>query len=171
MGTDVETQNIDRQLQGVTSAADLQQSDLVRALTGEGQLVDAANTGIARDTQSAGLLSGFSESDVNRALQAQTDSRNLDATLANQLANVSQATNQGNLAAIGAAPGLLSANQSIIDQALIANALQRGVTQAGLDSQVAQVNEQSLLDQNQLNAWAKVCLARIQRSQAVGRLH
>lgn len=152
MGTDVETQNIDRQLQGVTSAADLQQSDLVRALTGEGQLVDAANTGIARDTQSAGLLSGFSESDVNRALQAQTDSRNLDATLANQLANVSQATNQGNLAAIGAAPGLLSANQSIIDQALIANALQRGVTQAGLDSQVAQVNEQSLLDQNQLNA-------------------
>ena len=98
------------------------------------------------------MLSGFSEGDVNRALQAQTDSRNLDATLANQLANVSQATNQGNLAAIGVAPGLLGADQSVINQALQANALQRGVAQAGLDSQVAQANEQNVLDQNQLNA-------------------
>lgn len=152
MGTDVQAQNVARQLQGATGAADLQQSDLARALSGQGQLVDANNTGIARDTQLAGLLSGFSEGDVNRALQAQTDSRNLDATLANQLANVSQATNQGNLSAIGMAPGLLGADQSIINQALQANALQRGVQQAGLDSQVAQVNEQNVLDQNQLNA-------------------
>ena len=152
MGTDVQAQNVARQLQGATGAADLQQSDLARALSGQSQLVDAANTGIARDTQLAGLLSGFSEGDVNRALQAQTDSRNLDATLANQLANVSQATNQGNLAAIGVAPGLLGADQSVINQALQANALQRGVTQAGLDSQVAQANEQNVLDQNQLNA-------------------
>ena len=152
MGTDVQSQNVARQLQGATGAADLQQSDLARALSGQGQLVDANNTGIARDTQLAGLLSGFSEGDVNRALQAQTDSRNLDATLANQLANVSQATNQGNLSAIGMAPGLLGADQSIINQALQANALQRGVQQAGLDSQVAQVNEQNVLDQNQLNA-------------------
>ena len=130
----------------------MQQSDLARALSGQGQLVDANNTGIARDTQLAGLLSGFSEGDVNRALQAQTDSRNLDATLANQLANVSQATNQGNLSAIGMAPGLLGADQSIINQALQANALQRGVQQAGIDGQMAQVNEQNVLDQNQLNA-------------------
>ena len=152
MGTDVQSQNVARQLQGATGAADLQQSDLARALSGQGQLVDANNTGIARDTQLAGLLSGFSEGDVNRALQAQTDSRNLDATLANQLANVSQATNQGNLSAIGMAPGLLGADQSIINQALQANALQRGVQQAGIDGQMAQVNEQNVLDQNQLNA-------------------
>ena len=152
MGTDVQAQNVARQLQGATGAADLQQSDLARALSGQGQLVDANNTGIARDTQLAGLLSGFSEGDVNRALQAQTDSRNLDATLANQLANVSQATNQGNLSAIGMAPGLLGADQSIINQALQANALQRGVQQAGIDGQMAQVNEQNVLDQNQLNA-------------------
>ena len=152
MGTDVQSQNVARQLQGATGAADLQQSDLARALSGQGQLVDANNTGIARDTQLAGLLSGFSEGDINRALQAQTDSRNLDATLANQLANVSQATNQGNLSAIGMAPGLLGADQSIINQALQASGLQRGVQQAGLDSQVAQVNEQNVLDQNQLNA-------------------
>ena len=152
MGTDVQSQNIARQLQGATGAAGLQQSDLARALSGQGQLVDANNTGIARDTQLAGLLSGFSEGDVNRALQAQTDSRNLDATLANQLANVSQATNQGNLSAIGMAPGLLGADQSIINQALQANALQRGVQQAGIDGQMAQVNEQNVLDQNQLNA-------------------
>ena len=152
MGTDVQSQNIARQLQGATGAAGLQQSDLARALSGQGQLVDANNTGIARDTQLAGLLSGFSEGDVNRALQAQTDSRNLDATLANQLANVSQATNQGNLSAIGMAPGLLGADQSIINQALQANALQRGVQQAGIDGQMAQINEQNVLDQNQLNA-------------------
>ena len=152
MGTDVQSQNIARQLQGATGAAGLQESDLARALSGQGQLVDANNTGIARDTQLAGLLSGFSEGDVNRALQAQTDSRNLDATLANQLANVSQATNQGNLSAIGMAPGLLGADQSIINQALQANALQRGVQQAGIDGQMAQVNEQNVLDQNQLNA-------------------
>ena len=149
MGTDVQAQNVARQLQGATGAADLQQSDLARALSGQGQLVDANNTGIARDTQLAGLLSGFSEGDINRALQAQTDSRNLDATLANQLANVSQATNQGNLSAIGMAPGLLGADQSIINQALQANALQRGVQQAGIDGQMAQVNEQNVLDQNQ----------------------
>ena len=152
MGTDVQSQNIARQLQGATGAAGLQESDLARALSGQGQLVDANNTGIARDTQLAGLLSGFREGDVNRALQAQTDSRNLDATLANQLANVSQATNQGNLSAIGMAPGLLGADQSIINQALQANALQRGVQQAGIDGQMAQVNEQNVLDQNQLNA-------------------
>jgi len=68
------------------------------------------------------------------------------------LANVSQATNQGNLSAIGMAPGLLGADQSIINQALQANALQRGVQQAGIDGQMAQVNEQNVLDQNQLNA-------------------
>ena len=152
MGTDVQAQNVARQLQGATGAADLQQSDLARALSGQGQLFDANNTGIARDTQLAGLLSGFSEGDVNRALQAQTDSRNLDATLANQLANVSQATNQGNLSAIGMAPGLLGADQSIINQALQASGLQRGVQQAGIDGQMAQVNEQNVLDQNQLNA-------------------
>ena len=152
MGTDVQSQNVARQLQGATGAADLQQSDLARALSGQGQLVDANNTGIARDTQLAGLLSGFSEGDINRALQAQTDSRNLDATLANQLANVSQATNQGNLSAIGMAPGLLGADQSIINQALQASGLQRGVQQAGIDGQMAQVNEQNVLDQNQLNA-------------------
>ena len=49
-------------------------------------------------------------------------------------------------------PGLLSADQSLINQAAQFGGLQRGVEQAEFDALAAQANQQNVLDQNQINA-------------------
>ena len=56
------------------------------------------------------------------------------------------------LAAISAAPGLLSADQSIINQALALGGLERGIAQAQQDAAFNQLANQNTLDQNQINA-------------------
>ena len=56
------------------------------------------------------------------------------------------------LAAIGAAPGLLGADQALISQAAQLGGLDRGVTQARLDALAQQANQQNVLDQNKINA-------------------
>tara|TARA_R100001460_G_scaffold38161_1_gene72635 strand:- start:16 stop:816 length:801 start_codon:yes stop_codon:yes gene_type:complete len=56
------------------------------------------------------------------------------------------------LAGLNAVPGLLSADQSLINQAAQFGGLQRGVEQAEFDALAAQANQQNVLDQNQINA-------------------
>ena len=56
------------------------------------------------------------------------------------------------LAGLNAVPGLLSADQSLINQAAQLGGLERGVQQAEFDALAAQANQQNVLDQNQINA-------------------
>lgn len=85
-------------------------------------------------------------------LGAQQTDLGRDATLANQLTAASEADARARLAAIGAAPGLLGADQALISQAAQLGGLSRGVDQAALDATAAQANQQNILDQNQINA-------------------
>ena len=85
-------------------------------------------------------------------LGAQQADLGRDATLANQLTAASEADARARLAAIGAAPGLLGADQALISQAAQLGGLSRGVDQAALDATAAQANQQNILDQNQINA-------------------
>ncbi len=85
-------------------------------------------------------------------LSAQQADLGRDATLANQLTAASEADARARLAAIGAAPGLLGADQALISQAAQLGGLSRGVSQAGLDATAAQANQQNVLDQNKINA-------------------
>ena len=86
-------------------------------------------------------------------LGAQQANLGRDATLANQLTAASEADARTRLAAIGAAPGLLGADQALISQAAQLGGLSRGVSQAGLDATAAQANQQNILDQNRINAF------------------
>ena len=93
------------------------------------------------------------ELDAARSLLgAQQTDLGRDATLANQLTAASEADARARLAAIGAAPGLLGADQALISQAAQLGGLARGVDQAALDATAAQANQQNVLDQNQINA-------------------
>ena len=85
-------------------------------------------------------------------LDAQQADLSRDATLANQLTAASEADARARLAAIGAAPGLLGADQALISQAAQLGGLERGVDQARLDATAAQAAQQNVLDQNQINA-------------------
>ena len=85
-------------------------------------------------------------------LSAQQTDLGRDATLANQLTAASEADARARLAAIGAAPGLLGADQALISQAAQLGGLARGVDQAKLDALAQQANQQNILDQNQINA-------------------
>lgn len=86
-------------------------------------------------------------------LGAQQTDLSRDATLANQLTAASEADARARLAAIGAAPGLLGADQALISQAAQLGGLERGIDQARLDAIAAQANQQNILDQNELNAY------------------
>jgi len=119
----VSGQDIGRALQGATTAAQLGQQDL-------GQQANIAQS-----------LLGAQQTDLGR-----------DATLANQLTAASEADARARLAAIGAAPGLLGADQALISQAAQLGGLARGVDQAALDATAAQAAQQNVLDQNQINA-------------------
>ena len=89
---------------------------------------------------------------ANSLLGAQQADLGRDATLANQLTAASEADARARLAAIGAAPGLLGADQALISQAAQLGGLSRGVDQARLDATAAQANQQNVLDQNRINA-------------------
>lgn len=89
---------------------------------------------------------------ANSLLGAQQADLSRDATLANQLTAASEADARARLAAIGAAPGLLGADQALISQAAQLGGLARGVDQAALDATAAQAAQQNVLDQNQINA-------------------
>jgi hypothetical protein len=89
---------------------------------------------------------------ANSLLGAQQADLSRDATLANQLTAASEADARARLAAIGAAPGLLGADQALISQAAQLGGLERGVDQAALDATAAQAAQQNVLDQNQINA-------------------
>ena len=120
----VSGQDIGRALQGATTAAQIGQQDL-------GQQANIAQS-----------LLGAQQADLSR-----------DATLANQLTAASEADARARLAAIGAAPGLLGADQALISQAAQLGGLERGIDQARLDAIAAQANQQNILDQNELNAY------------------
>ena len=119
----VSGQDIGRALQGATTAAQIGQQDL-------GQQANIAQS-----------LLGAQQADLSR-----------DATLANQLTAASEADARARLAAIGAAPGLLGADQALISQAAQLGGLARGVDQAALDATAAQAAQQNVLDQNKINA-------------------
>ena len=89
---------------------------------------------------------------ANSLLGAQQRDLGRDATLANQLTAASEADARARLAAIGAAPGLLGADQALISQAAQLGGLERNLVQAGLDATAAQANQQNILDQNRINA-------------------
>ena len=79
--------------------------------------------------------------------------RALELDAAQSLLAGSEADARTRLAAIGAAPGLLGADQALISQAAQLGGLSRGVDQARLDATAAQANQQNILDQNELNAY------------------
>ena len=79
--------------------------------------------------------------------------RALELDAAQSLLAGSEADARTRLAAIGAAPSLLGADQALISQAAQLGGLARGVDQAALDAIAAQANQQNILDQNELNAY------------------
>lgn len=79
--------------------------------------------------------------------------RALELDAAKSLLAGSEADARTRLAAIGAAPGLLGADQALISQAAQLGGLARGVDQARLDALAQQANQQNILDQNELNAY------------------
>lgn len=79
--------------------------------------------------------------------------RALELDAAQSLLAGSEADARTRLAAIGAAPGLLGADQALISQAAQLGGLSRGVDQAKLDALAQQANQQNILDQNELNAY------------------
>jgi len=79
--------------------------------------------------------------------------RALELDAAQSLLAGSEADARTRLAAIGAAPGLLGADQALISQAAQLGGLARGVDQARLDALAQQANQQNILDQNELNAY------------------
>ena len=78
--------------------------------------------------------------------------RALELDAAKSLLAGSEADARTRLAAIGAAPGLLGADQALISQAAQLGGLERNVIQAYLDATAAQANQQNILDQNRINA-------------------
>lgn len=78
--------------------------------------------------------------------------RALELDAAQSLLAGSEADARTRLAAIGAAPGLLGADQALISQAAQLGGLDRGINQARLDATAAQAAQQNVLDQNQINA-------------------
>ena len=78
--------------------------------------------------------------------------RALELDAAKSLLAGSEADARTRLAAIGAAPGLLGADQALISQAAQLGGLERNLVQAGLDATAAQANQQNILDQNRINA-------------------
>jgi len=78
--------------------------------------------------------------------------RALELDAAQSLLAGSEADARTRLAAIGAAPGLLGADQALISQAAQLGGLARGVDQAGLNALAQQANQQNVLDQNKINA-------------------
>ena len=137
----VSGQDIGRSLQAAQSAAGIQQSDLGRALQGATTAAQIGQQDLGQQGNIAQSLLGAQQADLGR-----------DATLANQLTAASEADARARLAAIGAAPGLLGADQALISQAAQLGGLARGVDQAALDATAAQANQQNILDQNQINA-------------------
>lgn len=137
----VSGQDIGRSLQAAQSAAGIQQSDLGRALQGVTTAAQLGQQDVGQQGNIAQSLLGAQQTDLGR-----------DATLANQLTAASEADARARLAAIGAAPGLLGADQALISQAAQLGGLARGVDQAALDATAAQANQQNVLDQNQINA-------------------
>ena len=137
----VSGQDIGRSLQAAQSAAGIQQSDLGRALQGVTTAAQLGQQDVGQQGNIAQSLLGAQQTDLGR-----------DATLANQLTAASEADARARLAAIGAAPGLLGADQALISQAAQLGGLARGVDQAALDATAAQANQQNILDQNQINA-------------------
>jgi len=137
----VSGQDIGRSLQAAQSAAGIQQSDLGRALQGATTAAQIGQQDVGQQANIAQSLLGAQQADLGR-----------DATLANQLTAASEADARARLAAIGAAPGLLGADQALISQAAQLGGLSRGVSQAGLDATAAQANQQNILDQNRINA-------------------
>jgi len=137
----VSGQDIGRSLQAAQSAAGLQQSDLARGLQGATTAAQFGQQDIGQQANIAQSLLSAQQADLGR-----------DATLANQLTAASEADARARLAAIGAAPGLLGADQALISQAAQLGGLARGVDQAALDATAAQANQQNILDQNRINA-------------------
>ena len=132
--------------------ADASARDLARDTASAQSLVDVNQADLSRQLQAAGALGDLQTSDAARALQAEQTSRQIDATLANQLAAASEADARARLGAIGQAPGLLGADQALISQAAQLGGLERGIAQAQLDALAAQQAQQNVLDQNQINA-------------------
>ena len=128
------------------------QADLSRQLQGAGAVADLGTSDLARQSQLQNQIANILAGNADRGLQAGTTSRQIDATLANQLAGASEADARTRLAAIGMAPGLLGAEQSRLGTLAQYGGLQRGVNQAGLDALNAQNAEQNVLDQNRINA-------------------
>jgi len=137
----VSGQDIGRSLQAAQSAAGIQQSDLGRALQGVTTAAQLGQQDVGQQGNIAQSLLGAQQTDLGR-----------DATLSNQLTAASEADARARLAAIGAAPGLLGADQALISQAAQLGGLARGVDQAALDATAAQAAQQNVLDQNQINA-------------------
>lgn len=128
------------------------QADLARQLQGAGAVANLGTSDLARQSQLQNQIANIQAANVDRGLQADTTSRQIDATLANQLAGASEADARTRLAAIGMAPGLLGAEQSRLGTLAQYGGLQRGITQARLDAANAQNAEQNVLDQNRINA-------------------
>jgi len=135
--------------QNIVSGA---QTDLARQLQGAGAVADLGTSDLARQAQLLSNVADVSAGNFDRRLQADTTGRQIDATLANQLAGASEADARTRLAAIGMAPGLLGAEQSRLGTLAQYGGLQRGIDQAGLDALNAQNAEQNVLDQNRINA-------------------
>jgi len=128
------------------------QADLARQLQGAGAVANLGTSDLARQSQLQNQIANILAGNADRGLQAGTTSRQIDATLANQLAGASEADARTRLAAIGMAPGLLGAEQSRLGTLAQYGGLQRGINQAGLDAANAQNAEQNVLDQNRINA-------------------
>ena len=135
--------------QNIVSGA---QTDLARQLQGAGAVADLGTSDLARQAQLLSNVADVSAGNFDRRLQADTTGRQIDATLANQLAGASEADARTRLAAIGMAPGLLGADQSRLNTLAQYGGLQRGIDQAGFDALNAQNAEQNVLDQNRINA-------------------
>jgi hypothetical protein len=123
-----------------------QQASIAQSLLG------AQQSDLARQQQGQSALAGIATSDAGRALQAAQTDAQINATLANQLAQASEANARTQLSGIGLAPGLLSAEQSLANQAARLGALERGIGQAGNEATFNQLAQQNLLDQNRLSA-------------------